>query len=405
MIRSISCQSFAGGFDLGAEQAGLSMIHKVEQVGGFGLGNVTGNRHMFSQNFSTQACVPASWEPLHAEVLIGNPPCSGFSPLTVKTFRGMNSPVNSCMWAFVDYAARIRPYVAVFESVQQAYSGGRELMQALREKLEYETGDQWGLYHLKHNAACVGGAAIRRRYFWLVSRIPFGVEEYPLRAVPTLMDVIGDLMDLPQTWQAQPYRRMHSWWLKEQGMVSSSLLVDGHRNRQSPYTNRAVDLLDEDAGMEWNPREPISVIARRYYAKHGKLPSSWDATASKLIDSDFNMGFNQLTRWNGNAMARVATGGALDHIFHPVLNRPVTHREVARIMGFPDDWSVFNIRRISSLHMTWGKGITVQCGRWVGEWIRRSIEGMPGSQTGELIGDREYLIDHTHGYRRFTNES
>lgn len=75
-MRSISCQTFAGGFDLGAELAGLHMVHKVELPGGFGMGNVLGNRHMFQYDWTHQATPTGEWEALSAEVTIGNPPCS-----------------------------------------------------------------------------------------------------------------------------------------------------------------------------------------------------------------------------------------------------------------------------------------------------------------------------------------
>lgn len=309
------------------------------------------------------------------------------------------------MYKFMEYAARIRPYVAVFESVQQAFSGGRDLMQLLRDRLEYLTGDKWGLYHVKHNAISVGGAAIRRRYFWVASRIPFGVETYQLKGVPTLFDVIGDLTDLDVTWLPQPYRAPHSYWLRDQQMVSGTGFVDGHATRWTPYTRRAMDLVNGDKGVEWLERENISTVARRYYERHGELPESWNATSEKIINADFHMGYNQLTRWRKYGAARVVTGSAMDHNMHPDHDRPMTHREIARIMGFPDDWRIEPLRRISGLHTTWGKGITVQCGRWIGEWIRRSIEGNPGSDSGTEIGEREYLIDHTNHYREFTTES
>src|SRR5690606_8258849 len=235
--------------------------------------------------------------------------------------------------------------------------------------------------------------------------IPFGVEPYPLKAVPTLMDVIGDLADTPQTWLPQPYRQPRSWWVASQQMDSESGLVDGHIGRMTPYLRRALDLLDWDPEMTWGERENVSMVARRFYEKHGKLPDSWKTTEQKVIENDFHMGYNQLVRWKANGMARVATGAALDLTLHPTRNRSLTHREVARVMGFPDDWLILPLRRISGLHMTWGKGISVQCGRWVGEWIRRSIEGRPGSDRGEEIGENEYLIDHTNHYRRFTSET
>lgn len=76
MVDFIACQSFAGGFDTGAVQAGLRMVHKVEQRGGFGLANCEANRHILGYDWTSQACDPMEWEVMPAQVVIGNPPCS-----------------------------------------------------------------------------------------------------------------------------------------------------------------------------------------------------------------------------------------------------------------------------------------------------------------------------------------
>ena len=376
-------------------------MHKVEQKGGFGLENVNQNRHLVGRDWSMQACPPSEWEPMAADAVFGNPPCSGFSPLSPKEFRGSGSPINSCMHALVEYAAKIDPYVVVFESVAQAFSGGRDLMQFLRDKMEELTGQSWDLYHVKHNAASVGGCAIRRRYFWVCSRIPFGVEPYDLRRLPVLDDAIADLRGLGMSWENQVPRRPASWWLQEQGMRDT--LVDGHRCDWTPYARRAVSLIE--GGEEWGYREIIANVARRYYQKHGELPSIWDGSAKRVIESDFNLGYNQITRWHPHRMARVITGGALSLVMHPYEHRPITHREAARIMGFPDNWLIRPLRKVGGLRMTWGKQIPVQTGRWISHWVKASIEGTPGSDTGEPIGERERLIDRTNDYRKFTSES
>ena len=75
-IDFIASQSFAGAFDLGATQSGLRLIHKVEQQGGFGLANVNANRHLVGYDWGSQACDPAEWEVMPAQVVLGNPPCS-----------------------------------------------------------------------------------------------------------------------------------------------------------------------------------------------------------------------------------------------------------------------------------------------------------------------------------------
>lgn len=395
MYRAIDCQGFAGGFTLGMVQAGFTLVGKREMVGGFGVANCEANRHLLGDAWHSEAVVPESWTTADADVVFGNPPCSGFSVMSSKTFRGADSKINHCMWAFVDYAARVRPYVAIFESVQNAYTSpaGAELMRALRSRLEDRTGLRYDLHHVLHNAIAVGGAAVRRRYFFLATRVPFGVERPRLSAYPVLNDVLGDLENLPQTWEAQPYRSPASWWIDQRRNPAGS--VDGHVGLDNPLTRRIRDLLD---GISWDPGMAIGSAAQRYWDTYARLPDSWSSIEEKTVKNEFNMGFTTPTRWHGDRYGRVVTGGGLHNIVHPRLDRTVTHREVARILGFPDDWRIRPLRRLSGLNMTWGKGITVDCGRWIGGWIRRALDGTPGSYVGTSIGEREYKIDVTNDY-------
>ena len=395
MYRAVDCQGFAGGFTLGMVQAGFKLVGKREMQGGFGVGNCEANRHLLGDAWRSEAVAPEQWSTVDADVVFGNPPCSGFSVMSAKSFRGADSKINHCMWAFVAYAARVRPQVAVFESVQNAYTSaaGHDLMRALRRDLEDRTGEGWYLYHVRHNAIAVGGAAVRRRYFWLASRVRFGVERPRFTSYPTLNDVIGDLSNLGLTWQAQPYRHPPSAWSKSRRSDSGS--VDGHVGLDNPLTRRIRDLLD---GIDWSPGMHIAAAAKKHYDTHGKLPASWAATEEKIVKNDFFMGFTTPVRWHGDRYGRVITGGGLHNVVHPHLPRTITHRETARILGFPDDWRILPLRGQSGLNMTWGKGITVDCGRWVGSWIRSSLDGQPGSYEGKQIGEGEFDIDVTNDY-------
>jgi site-specific DNA-cytosine methylase len=298
------------------------------------------------------------------------------------------------MWQFVEYAARVRPQVAVFESVQLAYSQGGDLMRALRARLEELTGDKWDLYHVLHNALSVGGPAMRRRYFWVASRVPFGIERPELVEVPDLEDVIGDLRDLDQSWEAQRYRRKPSWYSIQ--FRNASRAVDGHISIDNPHTRRTRELLEL---IEWNPGEHAQVAARRYFDEHGDLPPSWSHLVEKLKGNDFFQGFSSPTMWNQRNHARVITGAGLLNGVHWSEKRTFTHREAARILGFPDDWLIEPLRTVPSLFLTWGKGITVHCGRWIAEWVKKALDGEPGTLTGDLIGERERLIDVTNAWQ------
>lgn len=154
-------------------------------------------------------------------------------------------------------------------------------------------------------------------------------------------------------------------------------------------------------GIEWHPGEDVARVVRRYYETRQRLPDSWSATQDKLIKNDFFMGFTTPVRWDGRKPARVITGGGLIMVVHPYLDRTITHRETARILGFPDDWRIAPLRGNPGLQMTWGKGITVDCGRWIAQWVKRSIEGNPGSVVGEAVGEAERVIDVTNSYKKF----
>lgn len=400
-LTALDCQGFAGGFTLGAVQAGFRLVGKREMKGGFGTFNCEVNRHLLGNGWQAQACDPVEWEPYRVNLVFGNPPCSGFSTLSPKAFRGMDSKINDCMWAFQEFAARCYPEVAIFESVQPAFKKGQPLMQALREKLELQTGRRWGLYHVLHNALSVGGCAKRPRYFWVVSQIPFGIELPKVERVPSTASVIGDLIDLEFTYDPQPYNADPSWWVEPRRSRTGE--VDGHEWWQSgTYLKKALALVTDSTGP-WLEGERLQQKMKRYWEVHGDLPDAWATRAENLMriredetEPRFWCGASQLTRWRWMEPCRVITGAGLESVLHPVLDRTLTHREVARIMGFPDDWQIREFKdRPGAIRQTWGKGIPCDAGRWIAGWAREAILDNPGSYVGDLIGDREYLIDVT----------
>ena len=394
MYRFIACQSFAGGLDLGAVQAGLELVHKVEQQGGFGIPNCDVNRHLLGDKWRWQACDPSEWERPHVEVIMSNPPCSGFSPMTDNRHRGVNSKINGCMWALIAYASYVRPTVLVMESVRQAFTIGRSLMQTLRFKLEERTGLRYDQYHVMQDALELGGAARRPRYFMVLSQVPFGVEYPNVTRYPLLRDVWSDLRGHPLTWERQPYRRPATWWSNR--ARGDETTFDGHMNHNGLPIRRALDLYAQvESNGGWPAGWSIGRVAEHCYDTMGKLPDSWTHMIPKLLTKKprFHMGFASITRWDPDKFGRVIMGSALDMVLHPWEPRTITHREAARVMGFPDDWRILPLRRNAGLRATWGKGVSVQCGRWIGEQVVAALDGGPASYRGREIGEREWLVD------------
>jgi site-specific DNA-cytosine methylase len=393
-LEAVDCQSFAGGFTLGVVQAGFELIGKREDVGGFGVTNCENNRHLLGDRWRAEVSPSEEWSPVDVPFVFGNPPCSGFSVFTGDPRnRGIDAKINACMWHFVEYAAKCRPTIAVFESVRGAFKDGRVLMQALHARLEELTGDRYDLYHVFQDAYELGGLASRPRYFWVASRVPFGVEFPTITAYPVLEDAWRDLDGMELTWEKQPYRRpaTSSWTIRAR---NGQVATDGHVGVKSAHSQRIDDLLVAMSRHGGWPERMSMYQAMKFLHDLEDTPDSVREKTKVFVERNWETGFTCPVRWSAREPARVIVGGALTLAVHPWEDRLITHRECARVMGFPDDWVIAPSRRSSDLGPGWGKGITVDCGRWIGGWVRAALEGSPGDLVGEEIGDRERFISN-----------
>jgi len=395
-FRAVDCQGFGGAFALGVVQSGFTLVGKREDVGGFGMPLMLSNRHLLGKQWDAEACPPDEWTPVDADLVFGNPPCSGFSGLSVciapqagqvglrkqhasgrVDWRGIDSKANACMWNLIDFAAKCSPRAVIFESVAQAGRAGRPLMLALRSKLEDLTRQEWHLTHVFQNDLSLGGCAMRKRYFWVATREPFGVEVPKLDRVLTLRDAIEDLEDVPL------------------GMM------DGHVTLPSQRARRLAWLA---ANAAWKPGE-MSGTALRRIVDSKELSEDWYTREGHIARTDSGTSLYAPRRWDYDKPARVLTGLALEENVHPTLPRTFTYREAARIMGYPDDWTMEPAVERRGVGAKWiGKQIPVAAGRWIATWAKASLEGAPGELRGEEVGERERCIDVTHAWKEAAAE-
>lgn len=460
-MKVIDVHGFGGGFTLGAVQVGFELEAKFSREVGFGVFNTLGNRHMLPGPWESIAGLPSTWEVRDADVIIGNPPCSGFSTLTSsKKAKGDDAAVNDYMWELIHYAARVKPRIVMWESVQQTFRQGLGLMRRLHDTLEAESGKLYDLYHVLHNNASLGGVSIRRRYFWVAVEhgLPYGVESCvvlpdgttrQLDRVPTFGDMLRDLEPLAMTLAEQPYRGVTckcqdntrllvrdtlqcrcaqhgninvagaSWWTREQ-IHDGTGAVDGHSTFYSPSLRRMLDLMYQpelnEQGVPWEEGERLADVLVKYYARHGNLPPSWRYPTTepdpdhpgeirkttkdvRLISTKFNLGHHQQVRWRADRMAKVVTGGAVHSVIHPHLPRTLTQREVARVQGFPDAWKIWPVRNAPDLGPGWGKGVPVQAGRWGALWAKQALLEQPGSITGRPLAEHDRKLAEKFGLR------
>lgn len=385
-MRAVDCQSFAGGMALGTVRAGFELVAKCERKGGFGVVPMDTNRHLLGSDWTIHI---EDWPTIKkVDYVFGNPPCSGFSAFTNKEYRGVDAKVNECMWLFVRYAAQLKAPVIAFESVTPAYRKGVSLMHALHDELEELTGKKYFLQHVLHNNYFLGGVGWRPRYFWVASRKPIDFTAPSLSRLPTLRDAISDLEGLKNTPAPQKIRkRKAAWWAEKR----EDGLVDGHTWHESPIHERIDALLESET---WEQGEALTTVMRRYYERHGEFPGNHNKDLmSRVLAKDFAHGFTWPIRWTYDMPARVINGGSMVLSYHPTENRFFSHRECARIMGFPDEWLIQPaLLRESRLRSMWGKGISVGSGQWLAENVYAHLSGEASPHPIELLrtdlGDR-----------------
>lgn len=404
-MKALSVHGFAGAFDLGVVQAGFELVGRRQAKGDFGGALVEGNRHLLPGPWETVADDPETWPVVEVDFVFGNPPCSGFSALSVftrsadgewKDGRGVDSHLNKGMYELVDLASKIKPEAIAFESVEAAGRKGRSLMLKLRDRLEDQSGIKYNLTHVYQDNASVGGVSIRRRYHWVAHRFPtLGMDDMGVTRVPTLRETIGDLADTPLDWEGSP---------------------DGHQilDIVTAQDVKRIAEMATSVGDPWRSREKVGrVTCRLGVPEDASCFDCKDAKAANKpaphpfagLDMSWVRNIHRksnlyaVVRWNPDDAARVITGGFLEDAVHPWLDRTFTFREAARIQGFPDDWTMLPARDVRHSSAWLGKGIPVTAGRWIAAGVKRSLEGDPGPLQGYWLGEREKIIDAIGSWR------
>lgn len=450
-VDAIDCQGLGGGMTLGFVQAGAHIVGKMEQTGSDVFMHVVdANRALIGDDWEG-TFGSDHWLPRKVPLVFGNPPCSGFSMMSVRAggrggtrgdYRGPQASINSCMWDLVSYAAQCRAEVVVMESVPSAGSdtgkaAGRGLMRALRDHMETLTGHQYYLTHVFHNGLRLGGSSERRRYFMVLSRAPFSVSVPAVERMPTLGEVIGDLPHDEDPAANVYYAQDASWW------------ATSRRNATGRVAGNATwfDLFESDHGGrlydvirtgEWRQGEHLGEVVQRFYERTNGWPGThWGDKAQQTIlrrplekGADYDAvqsgamtaedycakwgvadfppsrpepwqgGAYMPKRWRAYHHAHVMAGNALNDIVHPTQNRTFTYREAARVMGFPDNWDVtpYYTKPDGSSNrngcIVFGKGVLVDSGRWIGEAALTHLGGGTLEDSGESVGEREFLVDH-----------
>ena len=307
--------SGAGGFSLGFRSAGFATLCAADwndaaiETYARNLG-----RHVVKQDLS------AAFDPPPASVIVGGPPCQGFSSAGM---RRAGDRRNSLVSDYAALIARLRPAAFVFENVEGFLTAedGRHVF----ELLEPLISAGYRVHLRKINAANYGVPQHRKRVLAIGGlgwdpTIPeptnsaFGAPgaraAYKhLPQTETLGEALAELppatLDPPGVPQGHYYRPLEGLDLER-----AAAMKPGETMR---------DLPEELRHDSYNRRANRRVMDGTPTEKRGGAPAG-------------------LRRLRQDEPSKAITGGARAEFLHPLENRSLTIRECAKLQTFPDDF-------------------------------------------------------------------
>ena len=256
----------------------------------------------------------------YIDVIIGGPPCQGFSKNTPASWRFLEDPRNQLYKSYLRFVKYINPQVVVIENVAEIYNAYNgiirdEIISTLKE-LGYKV--EVRIVNMSH----YGIPQKRRRCFFFASRA--GAPSFPKESKETLAgwDAISDL---PIIEQGEGYDDM------PYDSVALNEYQQHMRKNSSSVYNHVANI------MQQKQTERIASIgpgqAMKDMPQHLQVKAGYSGAYGRL---DYTSVAPTITRW----VFHIGSG----RFAHPREVRGLTMREAARIQSFSDDFHFLGSR-------------------------------------------------------------
>lgn len=349
---------FAGGFTLGVRQV-MPVVCQLER---HSLGEDT----TLANGVPRRAVEEAKSLVADCDVCFGNPRCSGFSTTTGgMRARGPGAPQNADIVELCRVATGLKTPVIIWESVQNAYELGRPLLR----RLIAEFFGGYRVAHVFESSASFDSAQHRRRYLFVAYRrgLTFNVTPPPWRRRLTVGEVLTPYLKLI----GEP-RRL---WTTAGKDARDYLDGDYCEIDTDPGKVSVQHLRQGESLYDLARREP------RLLSAHHR--ARWDHPASTL---PFGLYPKRRLAWDRGSPT--LTTGSMRSLIHPLYDRPLSVREFAALMGWPDGALVRGLLPFAQL----AKGVVPAVGEWIATQALHCLSGYWGGDDWESTWDGERWV-------------
>lgn len=278
------------------------------------------------------------------DIIIGGPPCQGFSLANKRRNKIADDPRNKLFYGFVKFINWYSPKAFVMENVKGLLS--MQNGQVIRTIIDEFTnaGEQgYNVAYKVLKASDYGTPQNRERVILIGFRKDLGIqpthpEPYIMDKYITVDDAIGDLPKINAG----------------EGEDNMQYLCEAQNDYQM-FIRRTSQSVHNHIAMKHTPR----LVARFKAIKPGQsLVDVWDthgAVKRGTPTEKSNIKFSQNNqRVFGNLPAPTIAASFQSNFIHPQLDRNFTAREGARLQSFPDDFIFEGMRT----KMSWEKGLS-----------------------------------------------
>lgn len=351
MTRIVDLFSGVGGFSEGFKQNNFIITKAVEFDNEIATSYSLNHEDTIMLNKDiSKICIDNYFDEGECEVIIGGPPCQGFSMVGHRSRRGfVDDPRNYLFRKYYEVVKVVKPDVFVIENVKGIISSQRgQIFKEIKEIFREEG------YYVDYrilNAKDFGIPQNRERVFIFGSKKKFNLEKMVQIArknilkrdsdffdTPTIKDVIGNLPKPTET-----------------GIVSVG----------KPKTPYQEYLYSEETTVHTIRRHSTKTLDRIKKIKPGNNFSS----LSEEIGSVYSGSYGRL---ESNGISNTITtrfdtpsGGKF---IHPLEDRTITPREAARIQSFKDEYVFFGTN--SSIGKQIGNAVPPKLAFFISEVVK-----------------------------------